>query len=136
MNVVKTLVALLVLFAPLAVAQHNNTNPDDQPNVFLENNRPKNSKESNTRTIEGSVKDAADNPLSDAIVQLKNMKTSKIVDYATREDGKFSFRDLPLDVDFELVAKRGALTAPVKTVSIYDTRKYVLLNFQLTAAKQ
>jgi Carboxypeptidase regulatory-like domain len=135
MNVVKILILAVLLFTPLAVAQHNDSSPDSQPNVFLENNRPKNAKESNTRTIEGSVKDAADNPLADAIVQLKNLKTSKIVDYPTREDGKFSFRDLPMDVNFELVAKHGQLTAPAKKVTIYDTRKYVLLNFQLTSAK-
>ena len=135
MNVVTVLLLATVLSAPLALAQHNENNPDNQPNVFLENNRPKNSKESNTRTIEGSVKDAADNPLANAIVQLKNLKTSKIVDYPTRDDGKFSFKDLPMDANFELMAKRGAMTAPVKKVTIYDTRKYVILNFQLTSAK-
>ena len=135
MNVVKILPIALLLFVPLAVAQHNESNPDSQPNVFLENNRPKNSKEANTRTIEGSVKDAGDNPLAGAIVQLKNLKTAKIVDYPTRDDGKFSFKDLPMDANFELAAKRGNLTAPVKKVTIYDTRKYVILNFQLTSAK-
>jgi hypothetical protein len=136
MDRVRLLSALLLLLAPMALAQKNSPDPDDKPNVFLENNRSKNEKDTHTRTIEGTVKDAADNPLADAIVQLKDLKTSKIVDFATKEDGKFAFRDLPMDINFELVAKHGALTAPVKKVSVYDTRKSVILNFQLTADKQ
>ena len=135
MQLIKILPVSLLALASLAAGQHSGA-PDDQPNVFLENNRPKNAKDSNTRTIEGSVKDAADNPLANSIVQLKDLKTSKIVDYATKEDGKFSFRDLPMDINYELVAKHGDLTAQVKKVSVYDTRKYVLLNFQLTSAKR
>jgi hypothetical protein len=135
MQLIKILPVSLLALASLAAAQHSGA-PDDQPNVFLENNRPKNAKDSNTRTIEGSVKDAADNPLANSIVQLKDLKTAKIVDYATKEDGKFSFRDLPMDNNYELIAKHGDLTAQVKKVSVYDTRKYVLLNFQLTSAKR
>jgi hypothetical protein len=129
----KTVPLVLVLVC-LAPAQEN-SKPDDKPNVFLENNRPKNQKESNTRTIEGTVKDAADNPLRDAIVQLKDTRTSKIVDFATKEDGKFAFRDLPMNINYELVAKRGDVTTPTKKVSVYDTRHSVVLNFQVAAAK-
>ena len=109
--------------------------PDQKPQVYLENNRVKNEKESNTRTIDGTVKDASDNPQADAIVQLKNTKTSNIVNFATKDDGKFVFRDLAMDINYELLAKRGALSTPVKKVSVYDTRKHVILNFQLAAAK-
>ena len=125
---------VLPLLASLAPAQQSN-GPEQKPEVFLQNNRPKNEKESNTRTIEGTVKDASDNPLASAIVQLKDLKTSKIVNFATKDDGKFAFRDLPMDINYELVATRGDLTAPMKKVSVYDTRKKVTLNFQLTAAK-
>jgi hypothetical protein len=134
MNLVKLLPAPLLLLAGLAPAQQNG--PDEKPNVYLQNDRPKNEKESNTRTIEGTVKDSSDNPLGGAIVQLKDMKSSKIVDFATKDDGKFVFRDLPMDINYELAAKRGELTPQVKKVSVYDTRKNVILNFQLAAAKQ
>lgn len=134
MRFAKVLV-LSLLLGLAASAQKDNPQPDEKPNVFLENNRPSKGKESNTRTIDGIVKDAADNPLSNAIVQLKNTKTSSIVDFATKEDGKFVFRDLPMDVNFELVAKRGDAVTPVKKISIYDTRKHVIVNFQVAAAK-
>jgi Carboxypeptidase regulatory-like domain len=127
----RILLVSLFLLGAIASAQQ----PDQKPNVFLENNRPKNEKESNTRTIQGMVKDASENPIRDAIVQLKDTKTSKIVDFATKDDGKFVFRDLPMDINYELVAKHGDVATPVKKVSVYDTRKNVVVNFELAAAK-
>lgn len=126
---------LLMVLASVAPAQHENPSPGDNSNVFLENNRTKSEKESNTRTIDGIVKDASDNPLTEAIVQLKNTKTASVVDYVTKTDGRFVFSDLPMDVNFELLAKHGDITTPVKKVSVYDSRKHVILNFQVAAAK-
>src|SRR5580693_8416963 len=131
MNLFKLLPAIFLL-ACMAFAQDG---PDQKPNVFLQNDRVKNQKESNTRTIDGTVKDASDNPLADAIVQLKDTKTSNIVNFATKDDGKFVFRDLPMDINYELIAKHGDVATPVKKVSVYDTRKHIIVNFQLAAAK-
>jgi hypothetical protein len=121
-----------LLLAGLAPAQDG---PDVKPPVFLQNDRPKNEKESNTRLIDGTVKDGSDNPLADAIVQLKNTKTATVVEFATKDDGKYVFRDLPMDINFELLAKHNNVVTPIKKVSIYDTRKHVIVNFQLAAAK-
>jgi len=127
----KTLSLALVLAACVVFAQDG---PDQKPSVFLENNRAKNEKDAKTRLIDGVVKDASDNPLPNAIVQLKNTKTSSVVTFATKEDGKYVFRDLPMDINFELVAKRGDAVTPVKKISVYDTRKHVIVNFELAAA--
>jgi len=132
MHLVRIVPLTFLLLAGLAPAQDG---PDQKPSVFLQNDRAKNEKESNTRTIDGTVKDASDNPLADAIVQLKDTKTSKIVNFPTKDDGKYVFRDLPMDINYELVAKRGEIATPVKKVSVYDTRKHIIVNFQLTAAK-
>ena len=132
MSLIKSVPLTCLLLASIAPAQDG---PDQKPSVFLENDRPKKEKESNTRTIDGMVKDASDNPLADAIVQLKNTKTSNIVNFATKDDGKYVFRDLPMDINFELLAKRGDLATPAKTVSVYDTRKHVIVNFQLVPSK-
>lgn len=132
MSPLKILLASFFLLAPFAPAQEG---PQQKPNVILQNDRYKPGKDSNTRTIDGTVKDASDNPLEDAIVQLKNTKTSDIVDFATKEDGKYVFRDLPMDINFELLAKHGNVTTPVKKVSLYDTRNHVIVNFQVAASK-
>jgi carboxypeptidase family protein len=127
MNVVKLVSIAIVLlgWANLAPAQ-----PATGPAVVLEN-KEKPKKDSPYRIIQGIVKDQADNPLAGAIVQLKNTKTSKMIDFATKSDGKFAFRDLSMGDDYEVLAKRGDLASPVKKVSIYDTRKEVIINFTL-----
>ena len=126
----------LVFFGAAGLAPAQQADPPKQPSVVLEN-KEKPKKDSPYRTIQGMVKDQADNPLAGAIVQLKNTRTSKIVDFATKEDGKFAFRELSMDIDYELLAKRGDIASPVRKVSVYDTRKDVVLNFTLApAAKQ
>jgi len=108
--------------------QRGQTDPGNS-NVFLEN-KEKPPKPSEARTISGLVKDRNDNPIRGAIVQLKDMKTSKVIDFPTKDDGKFAFHDLHMDIDYELTAKHDGLTS-MKKVSIYDTRKNVILTFKL-----
>jgi hypothetical protein len=124
-----TVCVLFLAAAALVCAQQ--PGPQDHPAAVYGNDMPKNAKPSQIRTILGTVKDQADNPVPGAIVQLKNLRTSKVVDFATKDDGKFVFRDLRLDINYELVAKRGDMEAPVKKVTIYDTRNQVILNFKL-----
>jgi hypothetical protein len=40
-----------------------------------------------------------------------------------------------MDINYELLAKHGDVTTPVKKVSVYDTRKHVIVNFQVTPGK-
>ncbi|HTR39148.1 MAG TPA: carboxypeptidase-like regulatory domain-containing protein [Bryobacteraceae bacterium] len=123
---------VLLMLAPAAPAQQADAN---KPLPSIGNNRPKRDKDTNTRIIEGTVQDPSSNLVSEAIVQLKDTKTAKIVDFVTKSDGRFAFRDLPMDIDYELVAKHGGATTPVRKVSVYDTRKDVVVNLQLSAAK-
>jgi hypothetical protein len=129
---------LFVAAAGLLCAQDHDTSK--QPTTSFGNETHKPGKPSTVRTIIGTVKDQADNPVPGAIVQLKDLKTSKVVDFATKDDGKFAFHDLRLDVNYELVAKAGDLVAPPKKVTIYDTRNQVILSLKLepaaAAAKQ
>ena len=113
----------------LGFAQTQQTDPTDRSNVFLEN-KEKPPKPSEARNISGLVRDQNDNPVRGAIVQLKDMKTSKVIDFPTKDDGKFAFHDLRMDIDYELTAKHDGITS-VKKVSIYDTRKNVVLTFKL-----
>ena len=131
MNVPKLLTASLVFLAAASLLCAQQPSPQDHPAAVYGNDMPKNTKPSKLRTIFGTVKDQADNPVPGAIVQLKDLRTSKVVDFATKDDGKFAFRDLRLDVNYELVAKRGDLAAPPKKVTIYDTRNQVILTLKL-----
>jgi hypothetical protein len=40
-----------------------------------------------------------------------------------------------MDINFELLAKHSDITTPVKKISIYDTRKHLIVNFQLVPTK-
>jgi hypothetical protein len=130
MKVVKLVSIACVFMGLIALACAQQADPPNKPSVVVENKeRPK--KDSPYRIIQGIVRDQADNPLPGAIVQLKDTKTSKIVAFATKEDGKFAFRDLSMEINYELLAKRGELATPVRKVSIYDNRKDVTINFTL-----
>ncbi len=131
MNVPKLFTVSLVFLAAACLLCAQQPAPQDHPAATFSNDMPKNSKPSKLRTILGTVKDQADNPVPGAIVQLKDLRTSKVVDFATKDDGKFLFRDLRLDVNYELVAKHGDLAAAPKKVTIYDTRNQVILTFKL-----
>jgi hypothetical protein len=105
-------------------------NPSNQPNVFLEN-KSKPPKGTTFRTIQGIVKDESDNPVRGAIVQLKDLRASRVIDFATKDDGKFVFRELSMSTDYELTAQHGEIKSLVKKVSPYDTRNSVTLTFKL-----
>lgn len=137
MNFAKLLPLSVVFLSAAGIVCAQHTDLSKQPGAIFGSDRAKSSKASKFRTIEGTVKDRAENPVSGAIVQLKDLRTSKIVDFATKDDGKFAFHDLRLDVNYELLAKRGDLAAPVKKVTTYDTRNDVVLTFKLESpAKQ
>jgi hypothetical protein len=130
MNVVMLVSIASVFLGSESLACAQQTDPPNKPSVVVENKeRPK--KDSVYRTIQGIVRDHADNPVAGAIIQLKDTKTSKVVDFATKDDGKFAFRELSMENNYELLAKRGDLATPVRKVSIYDTRKDVTINFTL-----
>ena len=136
MNLAKLVSISIVFLGSAGLAPAQQTDPPKSPSVVVEN-KEKPKKDSPYRVIQGIVRDQADNPLAGAIVQLKDTKTSKIVDFATKDDGKFAFRDLSMEITYELLAKRGDLATPVRKVSTYDTRKDVTINFTLQpAAKQ
>jgi len=120
--------AALAMSASVYAQQTDNSN---KPTVVVGNDLPKNAKPGTTRTIQGLVKDASDNPAKGAIVQLKNLRNAKVIDFITKDDGKFAFRDLSLDIEYELLAKRGEITTPVKKASPYDSRHIITLNFKL-----
>src|ERR1700736_4990704 len=112
MNVVKLVSVAIVFLGGATLAPAQQTDQPRQPSVVVEN-KEKAKKDSPYRTIQGVVKDQADNPLAGAIVQLKDTKTSKILDFATHDDGKFAFRELSMQSNYELMAKRGDLATPV-----------------------
>jgi hypothetical protein len=74
------------------------------------------------RMVHGIVKDERDNPLSGALVNLKNLKTNQTLTYITKADGKYTFDELSREQDYEVSAAFSGKTTPVKKLSHYDTQ--------------
>ena len=81
------------------------------------------------RTVHGAVIDAAENPVTSAIVYLKNMKTQDVKTYITREDGLYRFSGLDPNVDYQVYAEHNGMVSSTREVSSYDSRRDI--NFQL-----
>jgi hypothetical protein len=86
--------------------------------------------EANSRAVTGTVTAADDKLLSGAVVQLKDMRTLQVRSFITLDDGQYHFSGLRIDIDYELSARSGELTA-TKKLSLFDNRKQAVLNFKL-----
>lgn len=93
-------------------------------------------KDSNIRTVEGTVTDAADSPIAGAVVQLENTKTLQIRSFITKEKGDYFFSDLSTDVDYKLHAENHGMISPTKTLSSFDNRKAATMNLKVDQQKK
>ena len=96
-----------------------------------EKTRAEKREEANLRSVMGLVMDAQDQPASGAVVQLKDMRTLQVRSFITQDDGQYHFSGLRADIDYQLTAKSGDMTAAPRTLSIFDNRKEAVMNFKL-----
>lgn len=87
--------------------------------------------DSNVRSVQGTVTDAAGNPVPGAVVHLKNTKTLQIRSFIAKEDGSYAFHGLSTNVDFELRAEHDGAASDVRTLSVFDSRNKAVINLRL-----
>lgn len=87
--------------------------------------------EANSRAVQGLVTGAGDQPVSGAVVQLKDMRTLQVRSYITQSDGAYHFSGLRMDIEYQVTAKSGDATAGPRNLSIFDTRKDAVMNLKL-----
>lgn len=87
--------------------------------------------ESATRTVEGRVTNAENQPVTDAVVQLKNTKTLEIRSFITQADGKYHFAGLQTDVEYELKADHDGVSTSWKSLSVFNSKKTPVINLKL-----
>ena len=87
--------------------------------------------DSNTRTVEGMVSNAANQPMAKAVVQLKNTKTLQIRSFITQDDGNYHFAGLNSDVEYQLKAEHEGATSSWKTLSVFNSKKTAVINLKL-----
>ncbi len=108
---------LLVMAAALAAAP---APPREDPNV---------------RSVQGAVEDPSGNPVEGAVVQLKNTKSLQVRSFITQKEGTYNFLGLSKDVDYELKADFRGGSSPVKTLSVFDSRKKATINLKVEPKK-
>ena len=87
--------------------------------------------EAKLRNVMGVVVDAQEQPVNGAVVQLKDMRTLQVRSFITQTDGAYKFFALRPDIDYQLTARFGDMTAASRTLSIFDNRKEAVMNFKL-----
>jgi hypothetical protein len=84
-----------------------------------------------TRTVEGMVTNAANQPVAKAVVQLKNTKTLQIRSFITQDDGGYHFAGLGTDVEYQVKADHEGATTSWKTLSVFNSKKTAVINLKL-----
>jgi hypothetical protein len=92
-------------------------------------------KESELRTVRGTVVDKDEGPVETAVVYLKNVHTQDIITHLSDKDGTFRFSGLDLNVDYDIHAEIEGWTSATRSVSNFDTRKEFVLTLKLDHKK-
>jgi len=92
-------------------------------------------KDTSLRTLSGHVFAGENQPLSKAIVYLKNTKTLAIKTYITEPDGSYRFPALAVNVDYEVYADYQGARSDTKTLSAFDNRKQVNITLRIRSSK-
>ncbi len=88
-----------------------------------------------SRTVTGVVLDQSENPLSGAVVNMKDVQTGKELSLYTQSDGRYSFTDLNPDHDYQLQASYKGDKSEMRTASSFDTRNDIVLNLHIPPPK-
>ena len=91
----------------------------------------KKNEDATTRTVEGHVTNAADQPVPSAVVQLKNTKTLQIRSFITQDDGSYHFAGLQADVEYQVKAEHEGVSTSWKTLSVFNSKKTPVINLKL-----
>lgn len=126
--------AAAVAVVGIVVAQELPSPQTPKNPPLFKGEKPK--KEDGTRVVSGTVRDADDKVLADAIVKLKDTKSLSIRSFITKDDGAYSFQGLSASVDYELKAEtRDGASSATKVLTVYDTRKAAVINLKIEAKK-
>lgn len=113
-----SLVAIIMLAAAALYAQDKNKG-----------------KESELRTVRGTVVDKDEMPVDTAVVYLKNIHSQDITTHLSLGDGTFRFSGLDINVDYEIHAEKDGMTSTTHSISNFDTRKEFVLTLRLDHTK-
>jgi hypothetical protein len=103
--------------------------------ILFAQGKPK-GKDSELRTVRGTVVDKDEAPVDTAVVYLKNLHTQDITTHLSEGDGQFRFSGLDLNVDYEIHAEHQGWTSASRSISNFDNRKEFVLTLKLDHEKK
>ena len=112
------LIAALIVFVPAGLAQGKKDKGQPQ-----------------TRSVEGIVTAPDGSMVNGAVVQIKNLKTLQIRSFITQKEGRYYFKELSPDVDYELRADYSGSSSSTRTLSSFDSRREANIDLKLNAKK-
>jgi Carboxypeptidase regulatory-like domain len=92
-------------------------------------------KEPQLRSVQGLVSDKDDQPLQNAVVFLKNLRTNVVLSHYSDAEGNYRFTGLDPNVDYEIYAESGDQKSLARTVTSLDSRKELTLNLKVDRKK-
>jgi hypothetical protein len=87
------------------------------------------------RTVHGTVFSGSDQPIGNAIVYLKNVRTLAVRTYISDSNGLYRFSGLDPNTDYQIHAEHDDLTSATRTISSYDSRHDIVLDLKVTRKK-
>jgi hypothetical protein len=82
------------------------------------------------RMVQGTVRNADDQAVKGAVVQLKDKRSLQVRSFITQDDGGYHFSGLKIDNDYDLKADYNGMTSGWKTLSVFDSRKEPVMNLK------
>ena len=92
-------------------------------------------KDSELRTVRGTVVDKDETPVATAVVYLRNVHTQDIITHLSGSDGTFRFSGLDLNVDYEIRAEKEGWMSSTRSISNFDNRKEFVLTLKMDHKK-
>lgn len=83
------------------------------------------------KSLVGEVVSSQGTKLSQAVVHLKDKKTLEVKTRITDREGKYVFRGLDREADYEVHAEYQGASSPKKTVSHFDDRDEIYLVLEI-----
>ena len=93
--------------------------------------RKEKAEEAAKRSVEGVVTNASDAIVEGAIVQLKDLKSLQVRSFVTKQDGRYHFFGLSMNIDYELKAELQGGVSKTRTLSVFDQRKKAIMDLKL-----
>lgn len=87
------------------------------------------------KVLEGKVFGNGESPLVNAVVYLQSSKDSSIRSFISTADGSYRFGQISPDIDYQVWAQYHGAKSGSKTVSSFDSRKVITIDFHIKADK-